>query len=381
MQIQVLAFVFFFQPFFACQQSAVKTLEASVDIQANEDRQTTPLKENKTDPETVATKIIFQSSDGGQTWQDVSAGLPKEIPYSFFANENELIFGTKNGFYRGNSQTLNKSWRNDLLTDETITNICPGREGNYFCSYEKGFFQEIANTGILRPMHNALKNKRVRVVLETSDGSLIVCCDGSILRDDKGEFHLDKDGGIFKSTDNAASWKQVLPNVSASNMVEKDGALFCAAEEGVLRSTDAGEHWEPILKEDGNASNIEIIGQSLFAITRGIGAWKDIRDDPELMSNRLQTSDDNGKTWQRIDQSLAMIRNVNAMYQEKDEIWTIRDIKQADGYLFCSLDTGIYRSSDWGKTWELMLTSPEKFRSYNLAVSGKVIYAVLAGGC
>jgi hypothetical protein len=142
MQIQVLAFVFFFQPFFACQQSAVKTLEASVDIQANEDRQTTPLKENKTDPETVATKIIFQSSDGGQTWQDVSAGLPKEIPYSFFANENELIFGTQNGFYRGNSQTLNKSWRNDLLTDETITNICQVEKAIIFVVMKKVFFKK-----------------------------------------------------------------------------------------------------------------------------------------------------------------------------------------------------------------------------------------------
>jgi photosystem II stability/assembly factor-like uncharacterized protein len=380
MQIHILIFVFFFQSFFACQPSNEKALEANLGIPVIDSGQSSQAKGNQTDPEAPASKIVFQSSDGGQTWQDVSAGLPKELPYSFFANEKELIFGTKNGFYRSNSQTLTKGWSNDFLTNETISQIFPGRAGNYYCSFEKGFFQEIANTSILRPMHNALKNKRIRVVLETSD-ALFVCCEGSILRDDKGEFHLDKDGGIFKSTDHAASWKQVLPNVSVSSMVEKDGALFCAAEEGVLRSTDTGEHWEPILKEDGNASNIEIIGQSLFAITRGIGAWKDIRDDPELMSNRLQTSDDNGKTWHRIDQSLAMERNISAMNQEIDNALTIRSIKQADGYLFCSLDTGIYRSSDWGKTWELMLASPEKMRSYDLEVAGKVIYAILAGGC
>jgi photosystem II stability/assembly factor-like uncharacterized protein len=257
----------------------------------------------------------------------------------------------------------------------------PGREGNYFCSYEKGFFQEIANTGILRPMHNALKNKRVMEVLETSDGTLLVSCEGTILRDDAGKFYPDNDGGIFKSTDKGNSWKHIMSKVSIFNMIEKDGSLFCASSEGILRSTDAGENWEPILKEDGHASNIEIIGQSLFAITRGLGSWKHNQDDPEQISHRLQTSDDGGNTWQRVDQSLAMARNVSAMNQDVNNIWTIRNIKQADGYLFCSLDTGIYRSSDWGKTWELMLSSPEKFRGYNLAVSGKIIYAILAGGC
>src|SRR5688572_141983 len=43
-----------------------------------------------------ATNIIFQSKDGGRTWQDISHGLPKnEQPEDFFAGEADVYLRVK----------------------------------------------------------------------------------------------------------------------------------------------------------------------------------------------------------------------------------------------------------------------------------------------
>ena len=61
------------------------------------------------------------------------------------------------------------------------------------------------------------------------------------------------------------------------------------------------------------------------------GRWQDGKP------NKLFISTDEGKTWQRIDTGLPLVRD-------------IQDIVQAGNYLFCSTDAGIFRTADSGKT-------------------------------
>jgi hypothetical protein len=59
----------------------------------------------------------------------------------------------------------------------------------------------------------------------------------------------------------------------------------------------------------------------------------------------------------------------------------ISSIKQVGEYLLCGHPDGIYRSSDMGKTWKLLLPSVDN-KVFNLSVSGDVIYAIpRKGGC
>jgi hypothetical protein len=49
--------------------------------------------------------------------------------------------------------------------------------------------------------------------------------------------------------------------------------------------------------------------------------------------------------------------------------------------LFCGHPAGIFRSSDKGKTWKLLLPAVEN-KVFHLSVSGNVIYAIPTnGGC
>ena len=99
----------------------------------------------------------------------------------------------------------------------------------------------------------------------------------------------------------------------------------------------------------------------------------------------IRTSYDAGKTWQLN----------NAGFQDKvfvDSIWrTWNDrprvqafqtsIIQVGENFVCAHRHGIFRSSDKGKTWKLLLPSIDG-KVFNLFVSGNVIYAIRRkGGC
>jgi hypothetical protein len=56
-------------------------------------------------------------------------------------------------------------------------------------------------------------------------------------------------------------------------------------------------------------------------------------------------------------------------------------ITQVGENFFCTHPGGIFRSSDKGKTWKLLLPSVEG-KVFNLFISGNVIYAIPSkGGC
>jgi len=78
----------------------------------------------------------------------------------------------------------------------------------------------------------------------------------------------------------------------------------------------------------------------------------------------VQTSYDGEKTWQRINASLPARLSIASIIQVSE-------------YFFCSDPTGIFRSSDKGKTWKLLLHSAVG-KVYNLFVSGNVICAIPA---
>lgn len=60
---------------------------------------------------------------------------------------------------------------------------------------------------------------------------------------------------------------------------------------------------------------------------------------------------------------------------------SIASIVEVGEYFFCGHPTGIFRSSDKGKTWKLLFPSIGS-KVFNLSVSGNVIYAVPKdGGC
>ena len=90
-------------------------------------------KSKKPDPKT---KIVFKSTDGGQTWQDISKGLPENLRKdsirgnSFFANEKGLFLKAGNGLYHSTPNATAPFWTKEVSPDRH-SSIAPGNSGKF----------------------------------------------------------------------------------------------------------------------------------------------------------------------------------------------------------------------------------------------------------
>jgi len=320
-----------------------------------------PTTTNNVEP--GATNIIFQSKDGGQTWQDISHGLPEnEQPEGFFAGESDVYLRVKNEMYRSKSNLETLVWEKENVLDPRCTSIAFNRSGVMAYNYEGQIYQKMPSTGAWLPIYRNSKKKWVRTIFETSDGTVFLGCEN----------------GLYKSADRGRSWKQVLNEGWVMDLVESEGVLIGTGQNGIMRSTDNGERWEWVINEGG-------VG---IAVERIDGGFAAISCNTSTQSRRMRISLDSGKTWKAIDEGLQSL--------------SISSIKQMGGYLICGHPDGIFRSSDMGKTWNIVHASVDNavkiFVNWNgvlsnddrnddrkvfkIYVSGNVVYAVAGNsGC
>lgn len=292
---------------------------------------------------TGATNIIFKSTDNGQTWHDISEGLPANLQAeSFVEKDRELYIQTGNEIYRSSQLSPALFWQKENLPDQN-SSLTPGKTGIVAYNYQHGqFLQKMNGTGLWMPMYTNLPTKQVRTIFEMASGTAFI---GS-------------DKGLFKSTDSGKTWKQVHTGGWVMKLIESDGVLLATSQGGILRSTDEGENWELVISEGGVGIAVERINGGFAAITYNTTSE----------TRRVRTSYDGGKTWQPIDAGLPASLSIASIIQVGD-------------YLFCGHPGGIFRSADKGKTWKLILPSIGT-KVFNLYGSGNVIYAIpRAGGC
>lgn len=330
MNSYILAFLLLFQFLFAFDQAS--DLPRSSSLPDSQQK----LKRDKAG----AANIVFRSTDGGQTWQDISLGLPEDLQADgLVEKDNELYLRAGKAIYYRKPNSTTPYWKEEIFPGEHC-NIAPGKTGILAYNYDGQFLQKIGRTSIWSPMYTNFQEKKVRTVFETAGGTIFI---GS-------------DNGLFRSTDSGKTWKQVQTIGWVIKLAESNGVLLATSRKGILRSTDDGENWEWAINEGGVGVAVERIKGGFAAITF----------NTESNTGRVRTSYDDGKSWQPIDAGLP-------------ESLSIASFIEVGEYFFCGHPTGIFRSADKGKTWKLVLPSIED-KVFNLSASGNVIYALPKGG-
>jgi photosystem II stability/assembly factor-like uncharacterized protein len=297
---------------------------------------------------TGAVNIVFKSTDGGQTWQDISEGLPENLKEDdiqrdgFFANDSGFYLRVGNGIYQSKPNSTAPFWEKEIFPVDH-GGIALGKAGLFAYNWDGQFLQKIHGTNVWSPIFKNFHVYEICTVFETAGGTLFIGTDYC----------------LYKSTDSGKTWKQVYVAGLVFKLVESNGVLMATSQNGIIRSTDDGEIWECVLNEGGPGIAIEPIKGGFAAIT----------NNTHLMARTVRASYDDGKTWQPIDAGLPDVLNPASIIQVGDDF-------------FCGHPAGIFRSSDKGKTWKLLLPSIGN-KVFNLSVSGNVIYAIprVGRGC
>ena len=339
-----------FQFPFACNEALES--QASSPITDSQQKQ----KRNKAG---IAT-IVLKSTDGGQTWQDISKGLPENLREdgirgnSFFANDKGLFIRVGNGLYHSTPNATAPFWTKEIFPDEH-SSIAPNKSGIFYWGVN---LKKTNGTSIWSPIFENFNEPRTRSVFETAGGAIFI----------------GTDRGLFKTVNSGKTWKHVHAGGLVGHLAESDGVLLATSMRRIIRSTDNGENWAVVISDSSVAFDVKPIKGGFAAITAS----------SESGTRSLRTSYDGGKTWQPIGAGLQEKVN-NSIWRSWDDRPRVQafmtSINQVGENFFCTHPDGIFRSSDKGKTWKLLLPSVED-KGFNLFVSGNVIYAIPSmGGC
>jgi photosystem II stability/assembly factor-like uncharacterized protein len=337
-------------------------------------------KKTTEETKTGLLNIVFRSTDGGQTWQNISKGLPENLQREgvwsngLFANDRGLYLRAGNGVYHSEANSTTTFWTKEAFPGKQ-RNLAPGKNGILAYDLRGQFLKKINGTNNWSPMYTNFqeqavridstmdwmyknyKEKEVRTVFETAEGTVLIGSSNS----------------LFRSTNSGKTWKQLHVGNGRMKLVESNGVLLTTSKDGILRSTDDGENWDRVIGE----------GELGIAVERIDGGFAAIVYNPTTQTNSMHISLDNGKTWNAIGDGLqpswgnSLMKKIGLVKSSSD----ILSIKQVGKYLICGRSDGIFRSSDMGKTWKKLLLPSIENRGFNLSVSGNVIYAIPNKGC
>ena len=317
-------------------------------------------KLNKNKPEVA--NMVFKSTDGGQTWQDISKGLPESLREdglrgdSIFANDKGLFLMVGNELYHSTANATAPFWTKAFFPG-LHSSIAPGNSGIFTNNYWGINVKNSNGTSIWSPIFEDFQERRVRSVFETAGGAIFI----------------GTDRGFFKTTNSGKTWKHVHAGSGVGHLAESDGILLAISMRGIIRSTDNGENWAMVISDNSVAWDVKPIKGGFVAITSG----------SESGTRGLKTSYDGGKSWKPIDASdKVFIGSIWRTWNDRPHVQAFQtSISQVGEDLFCTHPDGIFKSSDKGKTWKLILPSIDD-KGFNLFGSGNVIYAIRSkGGC
>jgi len=307
--------------------------------------------------------IVFKSTDGGQTWQDISKGLPENLRKdsirgnSFFANDKGLFLRVGNGLYHSTPDATAPFWKKEIFPGEH-SSIAPGKLGVSANNYWGVNLKKTNGTGVWSPIFDdSHEQPRIRSVFETAGGTIFI----------------GTDRGLFKTDNSGKTWKHVYTGAFVGHLAELDGVLLATGMKRIIRSTDNGENWALVISDSS----------VVFDVKQIKGGFAAMVSTSASNPRGIKTSYDGGKTWQPNNAgNKVVIDSIWRTWNDRPLVKAyMTSIIQVGENFVCVHNDGIFRSSDKGKTWKFLLPSIDG-KVFNLFVSGNVIYAIPSkGGC
>lgn len=345
------------------------------------------LKDKKVEKESIKgskssaiANIIYKSTDGGQTWHNISEGLPDKLQRegvwsnsSLLENENGLYLRKGNGIYHNESNSTTPLWSKEVFTGRQ-RNIIPIKNGILAYDIRGQFVKKIEGSNVWSPMYTNFQEQAVRLdktidwmyktYKEKEVRTVFVTATGTVL--------IGSSNSLFRSTNGGTTWSQLHVGDGRMKIIEANGVLLSTSKNGILRSTDDGLTWDRLLTDGGLSTAVESIGGGFAALVY----------NTTIQTNSIHVSMDSGKTWKVIGEELQP--SWSGLFMRKMGLLKTSDIisiKQMGKYLICGRADGIFRSADKGKTWEKLALPAVENLGFNLSVSGNTIYVMPGKGC
>ena len=112
--------------------------------------------------------IIFKSTDGGQTWQNISEGLPEKLKREgvardgFFANDRGLYLRAGNAVYHSEPNSTTSFWTKEIFPGKQRY-ITPGKNGILAYDFRGQFLQKMNGTSNWSPVYTDFQEQAIRI--------------------------------------------------------------------------------------------------------------------------------------------------------------------------------------------------------------------------
>jgi photosystem II stability/assembly factor-like uncharacterized protein len=307
---------------------------------------------------------LYKSSDFGESWQQIILG-EWEDAYRIYVEEDGRLFVTTNERILI-SINAGETWEELAFPIGMPLTVGRDTAENLLAGSFEGLYRLNNISGEWEELNNGIHARRIEAIEFTSTGSILVISLGT----------------CFRSTDFGNSWTVVelesnirvypySPILSTSR-----GVIFIAAcfdnysECGLLRSTDDGVTWERISVLSNYYAIYEITEGScgdilvataygdIYRSTDNGDCWYKVVSSHNQLEITALAADDLGNYYAAQDTSLLISQNgitwkeftMSRGYASHESI----SIDNRNEIYFGSSSDGVYHSTDYGRTWNLL---------------------------
>lgn len=329
---------------------------------------------------------IYRSTDGGQSWAVVSSG-DWMLDIEFSPADPDLVFASGRGSIL-RSTDAGLSWSTVFVgtPTDTVRTVVPSRDspdmvfasssGGFLCSDDGGMTWYLSNAGMMMVRTSGLASS------QGASPRLYMVCDGELCASDDMGFNcfpltmpsgmntysldilvdpfnkdnivcLNFNGAFFHSADGGFTWTVDASTLNNGRAVASDpsnqGVLYLGGSRDVAgedrmclgTSDDGGSTWSFQDLGDSQATILTIAIDPVHPDTIYVAG-----NYENMAGCLIQRSFDGGSSWQQVQTSIH--QNIFDLSVSPDD----------PGLLLACANGGLYRSTNFGATWTLILDQP-----------------------